>query len=305
MKTHKKLHWIVGAIMIITVCSTLFTGCSMLNKITGKDQKQQSQQTEKIPKELQDIETAIETIFATLKGPALSQQEESQGEQGAQQQSTNGKDQQSGSNQSDKSTSSNQGGQSGQSGESSQTQQASDPFKTVDQEVSKLHYLWNEYMPAANKKGARKEVIASFSNNLNALTETLQSKDTLKIMLANNSVYAAIPDFYALYDTQVPPEIKRILYQTRSCILYAQKNEWAKVASNMEDLKSSWALLKNTLEKEQQEDAAKLDLSIVELEKVIKEKNPELIDIKGKIALTNIDALYKKLESAKKDKKTG
>jgi hypothetical protein len=63
----------------------------------------------------------------------------------------------------------------------------------------------------------------------------------------------------------------------------------------MDELKSAWSAVKTTLE-EQENEAIKLDLSITELEKVVKEENADLIEIKGKITLTNIEALQKLLQ---------
>ena len=61
-------------------------------------------------------------------------------------------------------------------------------------------------------------------------------------------------------------------------------------------LSSSWTLYKNAVPKDQQEDANKLDLSIYEFEKVMKEKNQPLIDIKGRVTLSNIQSLEQALE---------
>jgi uncharacterized membrane protein YgcG len=55
-------------------------------------------------------------------------------------------------------------------------------------------------------------------------------------------------------------------------------------------------MYKNTVSKEQQDTASKLDFSIYELEKVVKQRNQLLTDIKGRVALDNIKSLEKASE---------
>lgn len=299
---------IISFVCVLMIILLILPGCAMLGKITGK-QTQQEEKAEKIPKQLEDIEASIEKIFTAVKGPTVNAEEEEKSQQGQDssqalanqdnKDSTQSQDSQgSQDSQADKGSSSDQEGNKG-------SEASADPWQPVSKEITSLHFMWNEYMPEANKKGAKKETLEGFSDALNNLTQVTESKDKIKVMLAANNLYKNIPDLYSLYKTKISPEIKRMIYDARSSMLNSLTGDWPKAASDIEELKSSWALFKNTLEKEQQEDAAKLDLSILELEKVVKEKNQPLVDIKGKITLSNIAALEKSIKKAleEKDKK--
>ncbi|RNC29845.1 MAG: hypothetical protein AWM53_00063 [Candidatus Dichloromethanomonas elyunquensis] len=258
----------IGAMILVLI---FLPGCSMLKKITGQQPKQESQSQQEEPKQLMQIETILDKIFTDLGGPAL-ESEKVQGQ---------GQEDQPGQNQQNK-----------------QSASVQDPWQQVSQEIKSLHLSWNEIMPEAAKKGAKKDLIDNFSNTLNNLTKTADTKDKDKVLLSANSLYQYIPELYSLYQTKTSPELKRVNYYSRNIILNAKTGNWDKVSSDTEKLKSLWSLIKNTAGKDQQEDSAKLDLSIYELEKVVQERNKELIDIKGKIIQTNLQSLLKSMEKS-------
>ncbi len=99
-----------------------------------------------------------------------------------------------------------------------------------------------------------------------------------------------------MYKTKSSPELKRVIFHTRNSVLHAMAKDWDKATADIEDLKALWSIVKNTISKEQQEDATKLDLSIYELEKVVKEKDSDLVEIKGKITMTNVDTMQESME---------
>ena len=162
--------------------------------------------------------------------------------------------------------------------------------------VNKMHYQWNNLMPVAIKKGANKDLVNNFGNKLNNLSSTVVGKDKMKTLIAANQLYVYIPDLYLLFKPKLSPEIKRVRYYSRSAILNSLSANWTQVDSDISSLKSVWAVYKNSLSKDQQDNANKLDLSINELEKVIKERKQPLIDIKGKVEFSNIEALEKATE---------
>jgi len=303
--TIKSRNWSTKLFCFFIISLLFFSGCSMLNKITGK-QPEESVKSETVPKQLEDIESSIEKIFSVLKGPSLmaeetkDQNEQTQAggqNQAGSQNQTNGKSQTEGGSQ--------QQEQSGQdtSGQAKTTNQTPDPLQQAALEIRQLHNLWNEVMPKINQKGAAKKLIENFSDALNTLTESVTTKDKMKIMMALNTLYEKIPDIYALYQTNTSPQIKNIIYFSRSSILFAESKDWEKASAAIKELKSSWAMFNNALEGKQQDDSSKLDLSILELEKVIQEKNTQLVQIKGKITLANIAALEKSLQEAEQSKK--
>lgn len=154
-------------------------------------------------------------------------------------------------------------------------------------------------MPMAAKMGAGKNSIENFSSALNSLTSTSISKNRTNTLMASSYLYAYIPDFYALYKTQTSPEVKKLRHYTRNAMLNVMTGNWTQADTDMNNLKATWSLYKNALGKDQQEISGKLDFSVQELEKVIKEKNQPLSDIKGRVALANVEALEKSLDKEK------
>lgn len=282
------------------------TGCGMFKKNSNQQQNPEGQ-TDKIPKQLQNIESNIEKIFLTLGGPSLgakeeksdqttdkdsSKSQESQGQGEEKQQESQGQQEQN----EQKGSEGQKPEQGEEPGTSKKQAGEQDPWQQITQQIKNLHFSWNEYLPEAIKKGAKKEVIDGFSEALNKLTKITEDKGAVKSLLTANQLYSYVPDLYSLYKTKTSPEFKRLGYYARNSILTARSSDWTKASSDIEELKSTWALVKNTIDKKQQEDSAKLDLSIYELDKVVKEKNKNLTEIKGEITLTNIEALQKSME---------
>ncbi len=253
-----------------------------------QESAQTEQQQDKIPDQLKALEDNIEKVIKMLDGPAVTKQEgDSKG--GAQKNTPKPQQEQN----------KPQGTQDQQGTQQKQAQQP-DPWEGVTSLVNTMHYEWNSYMPSAAKSGVSKAVIENFSTALNGLTTAVISKNKINSLVASNSLYASIPDFYALYRTKVSPEIKRIRYYIRSAVLNSVTGNWNQADTDINNLKATWSLYKNAVSKDQQEIAGKLDFSIFELEKVIKEKNQILSDIKGRVALSNIEAMEKSLEESSK-----
>ncbi len=285
---------------------------------------QGTQQGEEVPEQLTSIENSIEKVIKALNGPAVSQEGEqgqdksnkkgSQGTQGSEEGSTKqSPDKQSSDKQSsDKSSdekggsdkqgtgeesqkSKGQGNQGQEKPENKQPEKPADPWETIAPLINSMHYQWNSFMPMAAKKGADKTLIDSFSNELNSLTSTIIGKNSTNVLMAASMLYSNIPDFYSLYRTSVSPEIKRIRYYTRNAMLNGYTSNWNQAGSDMSNLKAIWPLFKNTATKETQDSYNKLDFSIYELDKAILEKNQPITDIKGRVAMANIEALEKSM----------
>ena len=152
-------------------------------------------------------------------------------------------------------------------------------------------------MPEAIKKGAKKDLVDNIDNALNKLSLTAAGKDKMNTLLAANHLYEYIPDLYTLVKPKPSPEIKRILYYSRNVILNSSASNWAQSDSDIKSLESVWDLYKNGLSKDQKDIANKLELSIYEFKKVVKDRNQSLVKIKGEVEFSNIVALEKATES--------
>lgn len=304
---HMKVKITCVKMLSIFLVFSLLTACgSQQSSQSGSSQTESSKsdsEPEKVPSDLTDLENNIEMIIKTLNGPAVQvKQEARQGGKGMESGQSNTSSQESQGTQGNQSSQGNQNSQGSQSSQQGQQQSQSssssqqDPMTMIPKLVDKMHYQWNNLMPAAIKKGAKKDLINNFGTALNNLSDTITSKNKMNIMVAANNVYAYIPDLYSLFKTKPSPEIKRVRYYSRSAILNALTANWTQADSDITNLKSVWSLYKNSLKKEQQDIANKLDLSIMELEKVVKGKNAQLVNIKGKVELSNTEDLEKAVE---------
>lgn len=282
--------------IFVIIISTLLTGCGGSSRKQAQQNSTQNEQTSKVPDQLTDMETSIEMIIKAMNGPTVETEEDKnkkpqqQNQNQSKSEKGQGGDQQGGQKQS--------GGQQGEKGQTSQQPQQQDPWEIVTPVINDLHYKWNSLMPQAVKAGASKSLVENFSNAINNLTVSIINKDKTNTLLAANGLYGYIPDLYSLYKSPVSPEIKRIRYYTRSAMLNSFTGNWAQAETDINNLKSSWSLYKNTLGKDQQDDSDRIDFSIYELEKILSSKNQNLIDIKGRIAMSNIGSLEKALKKA-------
>ncbi len=148
------------------------------------------------------------------------------------------------------------------------------------------------------KAGAGKILLDNFSREVNNLTDSVNSKNNNGTMMAANKAYMYLPEFLSFYKEEVSPDVKRLKYYTRNSMLNGMAGSWEQADSEVNELKSTWSILKTVLPKDNQEDVNKLELAIYEYEKVIREKNLLIVDIKGRIVLTDIEELEKAIEKA-------
>ncbi|MBW7571360.1 hypothetical protein [Caproiciproducens faecalis] len=301
MKNKIKCKKILSILLVFIL--VLLTACSSKSsqQSSEAESSKSGSESEEVPSDLTELENNIEMIEQTLDGPSIQTKPMQQAGQSTQsgEGAQSGDDAQSGggaqSGQSDQSQPGSQSSQQGQGQQQSQPSSSSqqDPIEKIPAIVDKMHYQWNNLMPVAIKKGANNDLVNNFGNRLNDLSSTVVSKNKMKTLIAANQLYVYIPDLYLLFKSKLSPEIKRVRYYSRSAILNASSANWTQADSDMSSLKSVWAVYRNSLSKDQQDNATKLDLSINELEKVIKERKQPLIAIKGKVEFSNIQALEK------------
>lgn len=290
---------------------------------SSENQKISAQKTpgsDKAPDQLKSIEEGIEKIFKALEGPVgltLEDKSKSGGKdekedsgKGTSQKSSDKKQEDkkdkdssdSGDEGSSKQSGSSDKSKSGGEGQGQQQQQQTpapkDPWQEVSKSIQELHTNWDEYAPKSMKEGATKDLTDQFSNSLNTLTMVAMKKNNIDTMVAANQLYGYVPEFYYLYKTKVSPEVKKVKFYARDCVLSAMKQNWAQADTDIKDLKASFTIFKRSLENNMKEKGTKIENSIYELEKVEKEKNRELTDIKGRLVLKGTMTLEKEMEES-------
>lgn len=295
----KKIKGLKLLVIALTLATLLLSGCNQggENQQPKMQSVQDQQQGDKVPEQLKEIETSIEKIIKSLDGPAVGIKE---GEAQKDAPQGNKSEQEGEADQQNKENKQPEQGQQGEgNGEKKQNQQnpqQKDPWQEITPLINDLHYKWNSYMPMAVKKGADKKLIDEFSDALNRLTSTAMEKNKTNALMASSYLYAHVPDLYGLYKTKSSPEIKRIRHYTRNAMLNAMTANWEQADYDINNLKSTWSLYKNTIPKNQQEEANRLDFSIYELEKVVSQRSQPLTNIKGRVVMSNIEAVEKVME---------
>ncbi len=297
-------------LLVLTASLLMLSGCNRNNQ-NAEPQTQQikaNEESDKVPKSLENIENSIEKIIKALDGPSVSLEEEKKQDKGMNQEQDSSQSEEQQNKEQDKQDSEkkkegpeekqdSEGQKNTDGGGNKPAQKATptpkDPWKEISPTINNLHYQWNSYLPSATKKNANRELIDNFDNALNSLTSTILTKDKNNTLLAANNLYSFVPDFYMLYRTETSPEIKRIRYFTRNAVLSAATSNWDQAVKDVNNLKSTWAIYKNTIDPKNQDLSSRLDYSIYELEKVVNEKNLSLTDIKGRIAISNMESLEK------------
>ena len=226
--------------------------------------------------------------------------QEKGGEQGNEQENKEQKDQKQGQGE-EKDQQKHEGQQENkgqqEQGKENEAQQPDEknPWQDITPVIDKLHFTWNSYEPKAAKIEDSQDKLSAFSDALNELTNSIQSKNKTSTLVNANKCYGEIAKLYSIYKKPNVSEVKKLKYYTRNVILSSMENDRTSVDENMEQIKAIWDVLKSNLSEDNKEASDTLDFSIKELEKVIKEEKQNLVDLKGRIVLTNIEDIDKKL----------
>lgn len=193
-------------------------------------------------------------------------------------------------------------GAQGQEG-SQQGAKPTDVWGSLEKDVRTLHISWNDFLPKAVKMNAGRDLVDTFSNALNGLSNAITSKNHMNTLVAANNLYDSVPAFYRLYEPKSVWEYKKLKYYSRDAVLNAMVGNWVDSDRSIGSMKASWAIFRTTIDRDEKETGDKLDFSISELEKVVKEKNLNLTRIKGEINLANIEEMEKLEEKKEKKEK--
>lgn len=185
------------------------------------------------------------------------------------------------------------GGQQGQ-----QSQQQAPDWKSISASIVEMHTMLNEYLPLATKLGSSSELNNGASDTLNRLTEKAEGKDSMAVLVECNNLFNYMADYYAIFQEKSAP-LKKILFYARGTMLASMNADWQTSQSAMKELMSLWQAHKPTLMQDQKDSVSQLDLAITDLDKVVREKNQNLVHIKGGILMKNTAELEKSMKEQK------
>ncbi len=195
-------------------------------------------------------------------------------------------------------------------------------WNEISKTLEDIHFNWNELVVELQEKVQDKSQLEDFSDSLNTLTDTAKANDQKTALAQANYLYSYIPEFLSLYKGSTKAsEVKRMKYYARNSIIMAREPNWTNAILDVDKLLEifdTYVLIskqseesKDSKESEGDDSSAKVEQEILmklkssydELEAVVKENNKELVEVKGKIVLTNIDEYQKFLDHQKEKEK--
>lgn len=287
MKNKQFINCIVFVLSLLILSAT-FSGCS--KKSAQSEPPKESSNEKKAPDTLKKLESGIDAIIENLDPKDNEADNQTQGD---------AKPQSSSETKTETKTEESKDQSKNETKQEVKNESPDDKkWKDTTTKIEETHKQWNELQPDLSKGGVQQKVLDDFSNTLNTLTTYITAKDLQNTLLYSNELYRFIADFMDPYNNKTPPESKRITYFIRNAKYSGMANQWEKAKSSITNLKSHWSILKPQIKKDQQDAADKMDVSILELEKVVAQSNMTLTKIKSDIALENVKALEQSFEKS-------
>lgn len=204
---------------------------------------------------------------------------------------------------------SGQGGQGGgqSSGESKGTQSKEQKksqdkdekllstWEKIDKTIEDIHKKWNSYGPEGMKKGVTSQMSSRFTDSLNALTKSIESRSVIDIYDYSSQSMLNLSSMLGLYKDEILGEIDKLKYATYQSYLNALKGDDAKSAELLKTSEDDVSKIRLKLEKNDSKIKMldKVNLSMDDMSKSIKEKSIKLTRIKRDIIIKNLEELGK------------
>jgi hypothetical protein len=162
-------------------------------------------------------------------------------------------------------------------------------WQDFEKRIKALNELWNNYEPQAKKDGAPDVLISQFEKQLNTLTSTIMARNEEETLVAANGLYQYYPQFFNLYRHKAPPEIKEIKYYLQEILINAEAGKWEDAAALLENMEKAWQTAKSRMQKPDHELNERIDHAMQDFSQVVKQKDLQLVKIKGEILLKNVE----------------
>lgn len=174
----------------------------------------------------------------------------------------------------------------------------------VDMLVQGLHQKWNSLEPQIIEQGSHPEWITGFETQLTKLTNETKDRKVITSLLTANEAYQYIAYFWGLFPNHSPPELHRLRYHTNAILLQSQVKDWSSSKGHLNQLKEEWDHLRPQLAEGEQNLTSQFELSLLDLQTVLEEKDEELIKIKSIVVLSNIRKLDKQFSQKQSENKS-
>lgn len=313
--------------MLITLSFLNFTACSPQKKPDLQsaqkqaEEKKPPEELDKLKESIEKVEKALESLHEESKKPMFILQEKIE-KQEAQQGSKQGGEGQGGQSGEQGGQSGEQGGSGGSGGESGGgssgggQQQTQAPkltpeqlklkleqekykrFESIRKDVLALHSSWNSYEAKAIADFAMQTAINDFESALNNLTKTTESQDAYQSLLEVNQLYKYLPDFYMLYESEVPPDLDRLRFAAKKIKLLSEKQNFTGANDVLLYFENIWMTARPKLKSDNAEIVSKFEFAFSDLKNAVIAKNGMIVEAKTEVLIKLIDEIEKKAEKA-------
>lgn len=282
----------------------MLTGCKLQKNQSVKIQKKDKAPDSlgDVSKGLQDILSNLEEIEKILDGTYIEEEkpkEEKKDSGSSNTSQSQGSNQNSGNQDSNNSGKTNSDIKTIEDKEKKKAEEKADKllktWQKIDKKIEDIHKKWNEYELEGLKKGITTERTDKFEESINALTKSIESRNIKEIYDYGSQSMLALGPIFELYKDEIAGEINRIKYATYQSYLNAieeKDNEALDILKNSEE-EINKIRLKIEKDTSKIKVLDKVNMSIVDMRKSLKEKSIKLYRIKKDVIIKNLEELGK------------
>jgi len=227
--------------VFIVISLLSFAACSAQKKPDLKkaqeetEEKKTPEELDKLKDSIKKVEKSLEAIHEESKKPIFMQQEKIEKQVSEGDKKENGQEGQS-EGQDSSGGGESKGSSGGQEEQKAPAQKLTPEqlnlkleqekykkFESIKKDVLELHSAWNSYEAKAIADFAMQTAINDFESALNNLTRTVEAQDAYQSLLEVNQLYKYLPDFYMLYESEVPPDLDRLRFAAKKIKLLSEK----------------------------------------------------------------------------------
>jgi len=170
-----------------------------------------------------------------------------------------------------------------------------DKWEEINKKLEDIHNKWNSYETEGMKKGVTSEISNRFKDSLNALTSSIEGKNIIGIYDYSSQTMLNLGPIFGLYKDEIWGEINRLKYLTYQSYLNSLKGDDLKTIELLKSSEEDISKIRLKLEKNDSKIKIldKVNLSIEDMNKSLKENSIKLVRIKRDIIIKNLEELGK------------
>ncbi|WP_313757603.1 hypothetical protein [Tissierella sp.] len=170
-----------------------------------------------------------------------------------------------------------------------------DKWEEINKKLEEIHSKWNSYEIEGMKKGVTSDISNRFKDSLNALTSSIEGKNIIGIYDYSSQTMLNLSPIFGLYKDEIWGEINKLKYLTYQSYLNTLKGDDLKTIELLKGSEEDISKIRLKLEKNDSKIKMldKVNLSIEDMNKSLKENSIKLIRIKKDIIIKNLEELGK------------